>query len=79
MLEEENIPVAAISGSSMGAYVGALWAAGIDGKRLEELAREIKDRRTLLSLLDPLLPPSEGLIRGYKIRRHHWQGSHSRN
>ena len=70
ILEEEHIPIAAISGSSMGAYIGALWAAGFDGKKLEALAREIKDRRTLLGLLDPLLPPSEGLIRGHKIRRH---------
>ncbi len=70
VLEEEGIPIAAISGSSMGAYIGALWAAGFNGARLEELAREIKDRRTLIRLLDPLLPPSEGLIRGDKVRRH---------
>ena len=70
VLEEENIPIAAISGSSMGAYVGSLWAAGFNGKQLEELAREIKNKKTLLGLLDPLLPPSTGLIRGDKVRRH---------
>lgn len=70
VLEEEGIPVSAIAGTSMGAYVGSLWAAGLHGKKLEELAREIKDRKTLLRLLDPIFPPSEGLIRGEKIRLH---------
>lgn len=70
VLEEENIPITAIAGSSMGAYVGSLWAAGANGARLEELAREMKDRRTLLQLLDPVFPPCTGLVRGYKVRKH---------
>jgi len=39
VLEEEGIPIAAISGTSMGAYVGSLWAAGFNGAQLESLAR----------------------------------------
>jgi NTE family protein len=70
VLEEENIPIAAIAGSSMGAYVGSLFAAGCNGMKLEALAREIRDRRTLLKLLDPVFPPSAGLIRGDKVRAH---------
>jgi NTE family protein len=70
VLESENIPIAAIAGTSMGAYIGSLYAAGLAGARLEELAREIKDRRTLFNLLDPAFPPSAGLIRGEKIRKH---------
>jgi NTE family protein len=70
VLEEEGIPIAAIAGCSMGAYVGALWAAGLNGSALEERAREIKDRATLKSLLDFNMPPSAGLIRGDKIRQH---------
>jgi len=70
VLEEENIPVSSIIGSSMGAYVGALWAAGIGGRRLEELAAEIKDRRTLLRLIDPVYPPLSGILRGNKLRKH---------
>jgi NTE family protein len=70
VLEENGIPIAAVAGCSMGAYVGALWAAGLDGKALEERAREIKDRATFKSLLDFIVPPSEGLIRGEKIRQH---------
>ena len=54
----------------MGAYVGSLWAAGLSGAQLEERAREIKDRPTLKSLLDYNIPPSEGLIRGERLRKH---------
>jgi len=70
VLEEAGIPIAAIAGTSMGAYVGALYAAGCGPSDLESLAREIRDRRTLLRLLDPVFPPTTGLIRGMKIRRH---------
>ncbi|SKB03441.1 NTE family protein [Prosthecobacter debontii] len=70
VLEENDIPIAAIAGTSMGAYVGALYAAGFKSEDLQSLAQEIKDRRTLLRLLDPVFPPSSGLIRGNKIRRH---------
>lgn len=70
VLEEEKIPVAAVAGCSMGSYVGALWAAGLDGIALEERAREIKDRAALKALMDYVIPPSEGLIRGNLIRQH---------
>lgn len=70
VLEQENIPIAAVAGCSMGAYVGALWAAGLDGSALELRAREIKDRAALKKLLDFIIPPSEGLIRGDRIRQH---------
>lgn len=70
VLDENNIPIAAVAGTSMGAYVGALHAAGFNTQDLQSLASEIKDRRTLLRLLDPIFPPTTGLIRGNKIRRH---------
>jgi NTE family protein len=69
VLEKEGIPIAAVAGCSMGAYVGALWAAGLTGLQLEERAGEIKDRATLKALMDYIVPPSEGLIRGEKIRQ----------
>lgn len=69
VLEEENFPITAIIGSSMGAYVGALWASGISGKELETLAAEIKDRRALRQLLDANIPPLTGFIQGHKVRK----------
>lgn len=70
VLEEENIPIAAVAGTSMGAYVGSLFAAGLDTAKLVDLAKEIHSRKALLRLMDPIFPPSAGLIRGDKIRRH---------
>ena len=70
VLEENEIPITALAGSSMGAYVGSLFAAGLDGSHLERLAGEIRDRKTLFRLLDFDFPPSRGLIRGERIRAH---------
>jgi NTE family protein len=70
VLEENGIEIHAIAGSSMGAYIGALWAAGFSGKDLEDLAGEMHDRRQLWRLADPLIPPMKGLFRGLKARAH---------
>src|SRR5258706_3037779 len=42
VLEENGLDVDVIAGSSMGAYVGAIWACGCGGAKLEELARELE-------------------------------------
>lgn len=70
VLEKNSIPISALAGSSMGAYVGSLYAAGLSSARLAELAAEIKDRKALVRLLDFEFPPSRGLIKGHKIRAH---------
>jgi NTE family protein len=70
VLEEQNIPISVIAGSSMGAYVGALWAAGVSGQELAGLAAEVNDRRALLRLIDPVFPPTSGFVHGHKVRRH---------
>lgn len=70
VLEENGIEIHAIAGSSMGAYVGSLWAAGFSGTKLGELAAEMQDRRTLWRLADPIVPPVKGLFRGLKAKVH---------
>ncbi len=70
VLEENGIEIHAIAGSSMGAYVGALWAAGFSGTDLEELAAEMHDRRQLWKLADPIVPPMKGLFHGLKAKAH---------
>lgn len=67
VLEENGIPVHAIAGTSMGAYVGGMWALGLNGKELEELAATMAVRRDLWGLVDPLLPPRRGFVGGRKI------------
>lgn len=70
VLEANHIHVSAIAGTSMGAYVGAVYAAGMDGAGLQKLAEEISDRKALTRLLDFAIPPTAGLIRGHKVRHH---------
>lgn len=70
VLEENHIEIHAIAGTSMGAYIGALWAAGFSGRDLENLAAEMQDRRQLWKLADPMIPPMKGLFRGMKARVH---------
>lgn len=65
VLQAYNIPIDLIAGSSIGAVVGSLYAAGASTDQLEEAALSMKKRSTLF-LIDPTLPRS-GLINGKKI------------
>ncbi len=69
VLEENGIEVDVVAGSSMGSYVGSLWAYGCDGSELERLARELETRWSLLSLIDPAFPPRRGFLRGFAVKR----------
>jgi NTE family protein len=63
-IEEAGVRIDAIAGTSMGAFVGAMYAAG----RLRELERGFSglDWSGIAALLDPVFPRS-GLIDGQKI------------
>ncbi len=63
VLEENGIEIDCIAGASMGAYIGATWAYGFDGEKLEKLARQNEGRWGLLRLFDPVIPPRRGFIR----------------
>ena len=69
VLEEHGIEVDIIAGCSMGSYVGAIWAYGLCGAVMEELAREVEHRWGLMELLDPYILPRRGFIKGEKIKR----------
>jgi NTE family protein len=69
ILEENGIEVDVIAGSSMGAYVGSLWAYGLDGTELERLAREMEGRWAVWTLLDPVFPPRQGFLRGLALKK----------
>ncbi|MBF0593951.1 MAG: patatin-like phospholipase family protein [Candidatus Omnitrophica bacterium] len=66
VLEEENIPIDIIAGSSMGALIGGLWAAGYNADELEKMAYEFRIRSNLFKLIDLVFPLS-GLISGKAV------------
>jgi NTE family protein len=68
VFEENGIHIDGIAGSSMGAYVAAVWAAGHDGVAMEKFARDVEGKWAWLRLLDPLLVPRTGFLRGDKTR-----------
>ena len=61
VLKEERISIDYIAGSSMGAVIGAIYAAGTDLDMLEKLAKEMKN----MHLIDIGIPKL-GLIKGKK-------------
>ncbi len=65
-LDEENIPVDAIVGTSIGAVVGGLYSAGYNAKDLEKIALEIPWKE-LLSL-DNDAPRASTFLEQQKIR-----------
>ena len=69
VLEENGIDVDVVAGSSMGAYVGAIWNSGKNGAQLEAIAREMESRWAFWSLIDPAFPPRQGFVRGRAVKR----------
>ena len=70
VLEDHDIPIHAVSGCSMGAYVGALWASGVSADKMIHLAAEMGDKDSFKKLADPAVPPIKGLFYGHKIKDH---------
>lgn len=67
-LENENIPIDFIIGTSIGALIGAIYASGNDVGKLFKDAKEINLLR-LIRLID-LKVPQKGLTKGEKIERY---------
>lgn len=68
VLEEERIPIDLLAGTSMGAFIGALWASG---KSIDEIEAVVaKYRRTLenIKLMDFTFP-RRGIIKGIMVRK----------
>jgi len=65
VLEQAEIPIDIIAGTSMGAFIGAMYAAGVPVDHMEKAALEI-DWRSMAKLLVPVLPTS-GLTDSKKL------------
>jgi NTE family protein len=69
VLEENDIEIDVIAGSSMGAYIGATWAFGHDGATMEKIAREMESRWAFWTIIDPAFPPRQGFVRGLAVKK----------
>lgn len=65
VLEEADIPISTITGTSMGAFIGAMYASGVPVEQMEQVALEI-DWLSMAKLLAPVIPTS-GLSDGKKL------------
>jgi len=66
VIEEENIPIDVIAGSSIGALIASLWACGKTSQEILEITQEFKDPRYIWGLVD-LTFPRLGFIKGDKL------------
>ncbi len=66
VIEEEKIPIDAISGSSIGAVIAGLWATGRSSQEILEITKEFKEPKYIWGFIDLTLP-LRGLIKGNKL------------
>jgi NTE family protein len=69
VLEENGIEVDIVAGSSMGAYIAAVWGAGYGGHEMEGFAREIEGYRGLWRIMDPVIFPRRGFLLTDRVRQ----------
>lgn len=67
VLEKEGIPIDMVTGVSMGAFVGALWAAGLNSSQIEKIVLQYNNKKVFRSLID-LCFPKLAFAKGRKIR-----------
>jgi len=69
VLEENGIEVDVVAGSSMGAYIAAVWGTGHGGREMEKFARELEGYRGVWRLMDLAILPQRGFLLTKRVRR----------
>jgi len=70
VLEREGIKVDIVSGCSIGAVIGSLWASGYSADEIEKIAFTFKKKKDLLKLVDilDLCFPISGFCKGRTVK-----------
>ena len=68
VIEEENIPIDIIAGSSIGSLIASLWAIGKSSSEILEITAEFKEPKHIWGLVD-LTIPQLGFIKGNKLHK----------
>ncbi|MCX5698195.1 MAG: cyclic nucleotide-binding domain-containing protein [Candidatus Omnitrophica bacterium] len=68
VIEEENIPIDIIVGSSIGALIASLWAVGKSSSEILGIMREFREPKHIWGLID-ITFPRLGFIKGNKLHR----------
>ncbi len=69
VLEREGIPIDVVAGSSMGALIGGIWAAGHNADELEKFGQEFETLAGMQKLFDMNWQLFAGLIGGKAIKK----------
>ncbi|HNW39198.1 MAG TPA: patatin-like phospholipase family protein [Candidatus Omnitrophota bacterium] len=68
VIEEEDIPIDIIVGSSIGSLIASLWAIGKSSSEILEITREFREPKHIWGLIDVTFPRL-GFIKGNKLYR----------
>jgi predicted acylesterase/phospholipase RssA/CRP-like cAMP-binding protein len=69
VLESEDIPIDAITGSSIGALIGALWACGLNSDELKKIVSELNSKKKVLGLLFEPHFPRLSFSKGRRLKK----------
>ncbi|MFH1479231.1 MAG: patatin-like phospholipase family protein [Candidatus Omnitrophota bacterium] len=67
VLEEAELPIDMISGSSMGAVIASLWGLGYRSSEIVRFAEQLKSKLNIMRLLDFTIPIS-GILAGNRLK-----------
>lgn len=68
VLEENQIPIDIISGSSIGALIASMWGLGLSSEKIEHIAKGLRKKLNIMRLLDFTVPIS-GILAGTRLKR----------
>ena len=69
VFESQDIPIDAITGSSIGALIGALWACGLNSDELIKIVSELNSKKKVLALLFEPHFPRFSFSKGKRLKK----------